>query len=169
MLNNIHFLGATLVICVGAAHVRYTLIVREFEALNLLQEKEQALQQDLAQAYAFQKQLMRVPEFIGKVRFALSYKPMEVVGGDLVEVWETSEGRYAVMLIDVAGHGVQGCLRAMQVRNAYDSMKRENFAPVGVAVEAQRPNRRDVRKPQYLVHGLLPRFAKPRRHLASAL
>jgi serine phosphatase RsbU (regulator of sigma subunit) len=66
---------------------------------------------ELQRARAIQHALLpqRLPDVAG-VTFAAAYHPAEYVAGDLYDVWSLPDGRTAVVILDVSGHGIAAAL-----------------------------------------------------------
>jgi serine phosphatase RsbU (regulator of sigma subunit) len=88
-----------------------------------LREKDRRLREDLEQARSFQQSILpRVPPS-PRVDFGASYRPLELVGGDVYDVCELSAGQYRCFMADATGHGVQASLRTMVLKSEYDRTK----------------------------------------------
>jgi sigma-B regulation protein RsbU (phosphoserine phosphatase) len=100
-------------------HKRYkTLLKAQRDRVRLLEEREQAVKEDLLEAKLFQESLLpEVPERFG-FRFATRFLPAELVSGDLYDIHRIPGGA-RVMVADATGHGVQASLRTMVIRTAY--------------------------------------------------
>jgi sigma-B regulation protein RsbU (phosphoserine phosphatase) len=57
------------------------------------------------------------------------YRPADLVGGDVYDVWELAEGHFRVFLADTTGHGVQASLRTMVLKTEYDRIKQSPEGP----------------------------------------
>lgn len=62
---------------------------------------------ELKEAQAIQQSILptALPEAAG-MTFAAAYAPLEVVGGDLYDVWKVDDDRFGFFLGDVTGHGL---------------------------------------------------------------
>jgi len=99
------------------------------DANRQLAERDERLSEDLARAQAFQQRVLRASPTSERVVFATSYKPAEVVGGDLYDVCEHAPGRFRIFLADATGHGVQASLRTMVLITEYDRVKLDAADP----------------------------------------
>lgn len=55
-----------------------------------------------------------------RVRFEVSYRPEELVGGDFYRVQRLSQDIYVAMVADVMGHGIASALYTMQMRSIWE-------------------------------------------------
>ena len=107
-------------------------------AFRALAEKDQRLHEDLLQAKAFQEKILpRLPSG-GAIRFRAVYRPADLVGGDIYDVCELSDGHFRVFLADTTGHGVQASLRTMVLKTEYDRLKLSPEGPGQVLGELNR-------------------------------
>jgi signal transduction histidine kinase/serine phosphatase RsbU (regulator of sigma subunit) len=84
-----------------------------------LEARNRALDEDLAQARAFQQAILPALPLLPGVRVGAVYRPADVVGGDFYDV-HAAGGRLRVFVADATGHGVQASLRTMVVRTVYE-------------------------------------------------
>src|SRR5687767_11190401 len=77
------------------------------ETLQHLEERDRRITSDLEQARRFQQMILPPPPTTVHACFSIFYRPAELVGGDIYDVWERSPGTYRVFLADATGHGVQ--------------------------------------------------------------
>lgn len=93
------------------------------ENLKLAYEKLDEQERELSRAYAIiqedlgvarQVQTALLPElsddFASQVELAVYHKQLTEVGGDYYDFFRMSEGRYAIGLFDISGHGVSAAL-----------------------------------------------------------
>jgi serine phosphatase RsbU (regulator of sigma subunit) len=99
------------------------------EALRVLEERDRRITDDLEQARRFQERILPAPPEADRLRFSVFYRPAELVGGDVYDIWERSPGHFRVFLADATGHGVQAALRTMLLKAEYDRIKIEAKAP----------------------------------------
>lgn len=91
---------------------RTTRIRDRFEIDNL-QTRYERISQELAAAKSIHEQAFPQPRTSGAVRFAYSYRPMSLIGGDyLFASFERGNPDSAVLivLLDVSGHGIPAAL-----------------------------------------------------------
>ncbi|MHC4850283.1 MAG: PP2C family protein-serine/threonine phosphatase, partial [Planctomycetota bacterium] len=84
-----------------------------------LQAANRKMHEDLQAAAKVQQELLPtdLPE-LDTLRFAWRYLPCEELGGDLLNVLPIGEGRLAVYLADVSGHGVAASLVSVSVHRS---------------------------------------------------
>jgi CheY-like chemotaxis protein/anti-sigma regulatory factor (Ser/Thr protein kinase) len=119
------------------ARIRNLIKVRSQErqlaqTLAELARKEQALREDLEQAYRFQQSML--PQIASSPRRGLHvaalYRPAYIVGGDIFDVCMLGPDRVRVFIADATGHGVQASLRTMVIKSTYDRLKSQCTRPV---------------------------------------
>lgn len=91
-----------------------------------LSEALRTITTDLEQAERFQQLILPRPPVSDRVRFGVFYRPAELVGGDVYDIYERRPGEFRVFLADATGHGVQAALRTMLLKAAYDRLKDAN-------------------------------------------
>jgi serine phosphatase RsbU (regulator of sigma subunit) len=101
-------------------------------ALALLREKERRLKEDLEQARTFQQTLLPTLPVSPRLAFDALYRPVDLVGGDLYDVFELEPGRYRILVADATGHGVQASLRTIVLKSEYDQLKAQHAEPQDV-------------------------------------
>lgn len=99
------------------------------ETLQTLEERDRRITSDLEQARRFQQRILPAPPESKHARAAVFYRPAELVGGDVYDVWERSRGVFRFFLADATGHGVQAALRTMLLKAEYDRCKLEALTP----------------------------------------
>lgn len=92
-------------------------LLRLHEAFGQLQQQEEALESDLKKAQRVQRKFLpagfpRVPDF----DFFGYYAPCNQLGGDFFGTITLSDGRIALYLVDVAGHGVSAAMITVTFR-----------------------------------------------------
>jgi len=83
------------------ARVRVHLRVRQ--ARRLVALREEARLAELRQA---QRSILVLPEDLPEACFAVSYRPLGAVGGDIYDVLELGDRLFAYFVADISGHGV---------------------------------------------------------------
>lgn len=96
------------------------------ETLTILEQRERVITHDMEQAQRFQQLILPRPPTSDRVRFAVFYRPAELVGGDVYDIYERSPGEFRVFVADATGHGVQAALRTMLLKAEYDRLKDAN-------------------------------------------
>ncbi|MDO8388961.1 MAG: SpoIIE family protein phosphatase [Actinomycetota bacterium] len=90
---------------------------------------------DLLQAAAIPRALPQPPG----VRMAAMYEPAdrsEPIGGDWYDAFELADGRLALVIADVAGHGRHAAVFMVQVRNVFRALADEYAEPGDVLTRA---------------------------------
>jgi anti-sigma regulatory factor (Ser/Thr protein kinase)/putative methionine-R-sulfoxide reductase with GAF domain len=96
----------------------------------------EALETEHRRAVALQRSLLpeRVPEIVGVPVAARYFPARDEVGGDWYDVIELAQGRVAIAIGDVVGHGVRAAALMGQLRTALRAYALEDYSP-GQALE----------------------------------
>jgi sigma-B regulation protein RsbU (phosphoserine phosphatase) len=109
--------------------VERCLELQRIEADNLRHVSR--LESELREARAFQESLLPPPSArLGAVALAARSIPSAELGGDFVAYADTGGGRVALLLADVAGHGVSAAMLTGVVKYAFDSARADGYAPL---------------------------------------
>jgi phosphoserine phosphatase RsbU/P len=101
---------------------------REDHRLALLR-----LETEMAEARAFQQSLLPAREaVINRVAVCCRYTPCSALGGDLCDYAASSDGRTALLIADVSGHGVSAAMLTGIVKSAFYASHVEGFDPGAV-------------------------------------
>jgi serine phosphatase RsbU (regulator of sigma subunit) len=103
-----------------------------------LEERDRRLHGDLEQARSFQRRMLPQVVSSAAVEFAATYRPLELVGGDVYDVFEMGPGHFRCFVADATGHGVQASLRTMVLKSEYDRVKAAPRKPNAVLEELNR-------------------------------
>jgi PAS domain S-box-containing protein len=90
------------------------------ELATLSTENERLYRQQLEIAESLQSSLLHIPSELGPVRLSHLYRSATEaahVGGDFYDVFEVKDGKIAVLIGDVAGHGIQAARAATLVKD----------------------------------------------------
>ena len=92
-------------------------LLRLHEAFGQLQQQEEALESDLKKAQRVQRKFLPAgfPRVTGYDFFGY-YSPCDQLGGDFFGTMTLSDGRIALYLVDVAGHGVSAAMITVTFR-----------------------------------------------------
>ena len=113
-----------------------TLVDRCLELRRRREEHRQNLQRlegELAEARAFQQSLLpeREKTLLG-VSICCRYTPCSALGGDLCDYAAGTEGRTALVIADVSGHGVSAAMLTGIVKSAFYASHVDGFEPEAV-------------------------------------
>ena len=111
---------------------------------------------DLSRARVIQEHVL--PESLPVVEgleFGVRYTPQELVGGDFYRVEPVGDGRYAVLVADVMGHGVAAGLYTMQLRVLWDDARQLLRDPARFMAELNRRLSRLVSRDGAFATGVL--------------
>lgn len=103
-----------------------------------LREKEQQIEHDLRLARKLQLSLCTPPIITDQIEISATYYPSEIISGDLYSWFQIDENRYAVILIDVMGHGLSSALVGMSIRSLLKGMIQRLADPELVVSELNR-------------------------------
>jgi serine phosphatase RsbU (regulator of sigma subunit) len=106
--------------------------------VQALEQRDRRLHADLEQARSFQRSMLPSVPGSSRVEFAATYRPLELVGGDVYDAFEMDRGRYRCFLADATGHGVQASLRTIVLKSEYDRVKGSFAEPNDVLKELNR-------------------------------
>ena len=113
------------------------LVQERTEELNktvaLLTETHKQNERELAMAQKIQSTL--VPKIFPETRllqFSSKYMPMEALGGDLYDVYQISDKVFAVMILDVCGHGVPAALITTMAKMSFSNNTKKFTNPSDV-------------------------------------
>jgi phosphoserine phosphatase RsbU/P len=106
------------------AKLEYSL-VRLHEAFGQLRQQEEALESDLLKAQRVQRKFLPAgfPRLNGMELFGY-YAPADQLGGDFFGTLKLSDGRTAIYLVDVAGHGVSAAMITVTFRELMRAERR---------------------------------------------
>jgi phosphoserine phosphatase RsbU/P len=93
------------------------------ETLQTLELRDRTITSDLEQARRFQELILPDPPRSERVKFSVFYRPAELVGGDVYDIYERRTDSYRIFLADATGHGVQAALRTMLLKAEYDRFR----------------------------------------------
>lgn len=153
LINNLYFVGSTIVITVSISWVRYRLVKREYHLRSRLVDTNRALEKsreeivqardrlwgEMQLARLIQSALLPEKDHIGYYESAAIMLPTDVVGGDYYDLIE-ADGTHWVAIGDVSGHGVDSGLLMMMAQTSLYSViqARPNAGPAAVLVHANK-------------------------------
>lgn len=103
----------------------YTSLVERNNAYQMLQESQQLLKQELADAAQYVRSLLPQP-VTGCVTASSRFVPSTTLGGDAYGYYWMDEDHFAFYLLDVCGHGVGAALLSISVMNVLRSQTLPN-------------------------------------------
>ena len=95
-----------------------------------LTETHEQNKRELAMAQKIQSSL--VPKVFPETKllqFSSKYMPMEALGGDLYDVYQISDKVFAVMILDVCGHGVPAALITTMAKMSFTTNSKKYSTP----------------------------------------
>lgn len=116
--------------------VLQTLVERCLELRALRDEKQQhvaRLERELAEARRFQRSLLPPGQAeLAGVRISARYEACAELGGDLYDYAAAGEGRVAVLVADVSGHGASAAMMTGIVKSAFQAAQKDDYEPMAV-------------------------------------
>ena len=98
----------------------------------LAEENERLYRQQLTIADNLQLALLNIPEEIGRVRLGHLYRSATEtakVGGDFYDVFEVRDGKVAVLIGDVSGHGIEAARVASLTKDVIHAFAHQTLRP----------------------------------------
>ena len=154
IVNNLYFMGGTVVISVALTQVRYRQIEQEFQlrqellVANVSLDKSRAelktardaLWGEMEVAQRIQTALLPANRRLGRYEIAAAMRPAAEVGGDYYDFFQTQHGERWLAVGDVSGHGVEAGLVMMMTQTAIATLVGESAgkAPSHVFAEVNR-------------------------------
>jgi PAS domain S-box-containing protein len=96
----------------------------------LAEESERLYRQQLEIAESLQTALLSIPSEIGAVRLAHLYRSATEaarVGGDFYDAFEVKDGKIAILVGDVAGHGIEAARTATLVKDVVHAFTHQSL------------------------------------------
>ncbi len=117
----------------GELQRSFNTMTERLEKLVHTAGQKEALDQELKLARRVQRDLL--PDLIetrSGVEVATMFEPSAAIGGDYFDVLSRSGGRIAVVIADVAGHGLAAGLRMAMVKSALTVLAEEEYTSVEI-------------------------------------
>ncbi len=103
------------------------------DKIRELNEKNMQTERELQMAQKIQNSLVpKVFPTTNLLDFSAKYIPMDAIGGDLYDVYQLSERKFAVMILDVCGHGVPAALITTMAKISFSSNAKKESSPKAV-------------------------------------
>ena len=116
---------------VGELQRSFNQMTANLEGLVATATEKEVLEKELAIARDVQKSLLPqdLPMVGERVEFSLLFAPSAAIGGDYFDVFHLGEGRLAVVIADVSGHGLPSGLRMAMLKAALTILVDEGKRP----------------------------------------
>ncbi|MFC4099295.1 SpoIIE family protein phosphatase [Paenibacillus xanthanilyticus] len=120
---------------------QYELLARVKSALSLKREmnariaREIKIRRELQLAKQVQKSVLSQPIVDGNIQIHGKYLESDEVSGDMFYWAQVSEDQYAILVLDVSGHGLSSALITMSVRSLLERTIRQEVEPERVFTE----------------------------------
>jgi sigma-B regulation protein RsbU (phosphoserine phosphatase) len=97
------------------------------------QRNLERLETEMAEARAFQRSLLPEAEAVlNGLSICCRYTPCARLGGDLYDYVDAGDGRTALLIADVSGHGVSAAMLTGVVKSAFRASSAEGYDPFAV-------------------------------------
>jgi len=122
---------------IGSSLDRKRLRDAERAAFAALQESQEKLAGELAEAAAYVQSVLPGPVTDGPVRAEWAFVPSSSLGGDAFVYGPVRDGKFGICLLDVTGHGVGAALLSISVLNVIrgESLPGVDFTDPGAVLE----------------------------------
>ena len=115
---------------VGALQTGFNEMAADLDRLVDEEAKKEIFERELQIAAQMQQSLLPdTLEAPAPLRFATYFEPSRAIGGDYYDLLPLADGRLAVVIADVAGHGLPAGLRMAMVKSALELLCRDHHAP----------------------------------------
>jgi sigma-B regulation protein RsbU (phosphoserine phosphatase) len=102
---------------IGSIMERARLKRQKDSYVKAIEDAQKRLQTELSDAAKYVSSLLPAPILSGPVRVAWSFIPSLSLGGDIFGYHSRPDGRFALYLIDVSGHGIEAALLSVTIMN----------------------------------------------------
>ncbi len=115
---------------IGALQGNFNQMASNLENLVAAAAQKEILEKEITIAQDLQRSLL--PDTLAapsSLRFAAHFEPSAAIGGDYYDLLPMTDGRLAVMIADVSGHGLSAGLRMAMVKSALALLCEEEKRP----------------------------------------
>lgn len=100
------------------------------ELTNRLNTYIHGIDEELSTARRIQNHMatLKLPDN-GNIRFSYLFRPSGKVSGDMLDIREIEENKYALLIYDVAGHGIAASLISAMARMSFDNAFKHTVSP----------------------------------------
>ncbi len=93
----------------------------------------QVIEDELNTAKRIQAVLANIPlPHYKEIRFAYYYRPSKHVGGDLLDIKDLGQGRFALLIYDVSGHGIAASLISAMAKMSFENAFKQTLSPATI-------------------------------------
>jgi serine phosphatase RsbU (regulator of sigma subunit) len=134
---------------IGALQTSFNTMAENLHSLVDQAAQKEILEKDLLIAQELQHSLL--PDTLTApqtLRFATHFEPCSAIGGDYYDLLNTRDGRLAVVVADVAGHGISAGLRMAMVKSTLQVLCEHESQPEEMLRQVHRFLRKGVQKGQ---------------------
>ena len=124
---------------IGALQDSFNTMASNLQTLVSEAAQKEILEKDLHIAQELQHSLLpNTLEAPANLRFATHFAPSSAIGGDYYDLLSIPDGRLAVVIADVAGHGISAGLRMAMVKSALQVLSEREERPEEILREVHR-------------------------------
>jgi sigma-B regulation protein RsbU (phosphoserine phosphatase) len=124
---------------IGALQNSFNTMAANLQVLVDEAAQKEILEKDLSIAQELQHSLLpNTLEAPANLRFATHFAPSAAIGGDYYDLLRMPDGRLAVVIADVAGHGISAGLRMAMVKSALQVLSEREERPEEILRELHR-------------------------------
>lgn len=134
---------------IGALQNSFNTMAANLHTLVDQAAQKEILEKDLFIAQELQHSLL--PDTLAApktLRFATHFEPCSAIGGDYYDLLRTHDGRLAVVVADVAGHGISAGLRMAMVKSTLQVLCEHEYQPEEMLRQVHRFLRKGLRQGQ---------------------
>ena len=124
---------------IGALHASFNDMAASLEDLIETKAQKETLEKELEIARELQKSL--IPKGLietEEVEFATHFEPSAAIGGDYFDILRVDDRRLAIIVADVAGHGLSAGLRMAMIKAALSILVEEEEEPAVILARLDR-------------------------------
>lgn len=113
-------------------------VTKEKKLENEIVKKNQKMSKDLQFARNLQEKILPQKGIYSSLKVDFLYKPSEILGGDMFDIFNIDEDQTGIYISDVAGHGVSASMMTMFIRQTMRAIKDTINSPGEVLSELHR-------------------------------
>lgn len=113
-------------------------VTKEKRLENELIEKNEKMSKDLQFARNLQEKILPQKGMYNSLKIDYLYKPSEILGGDMFDIFNIDKEQTGIYISDVAGHGISASMMTMFIRQTMRAIKDTINSPGKVLTELHR-------------------------------
>lgn len=104
-------------------------VTRERKLEKEILKRNEKMSKDLFFARTIQKKVLPQKGDFGPFRVDYSYKPSEMLSGDIFDIYRIDDNHTGIYISDVVGHGITAAIMTMFIRQTIKAIKYEYLSP----------------------------------------